>query len=159
MPDHSGTGSLPMRSAMPWRISKPSKSTSWVTCVIGISTPRQAASLRAARVVSTPSATWVIEAIISFNDLPRASCSPTWWLRLSALEHVAITSPIPARPAKVIRSAPAATPSLAISAIPRVMNVAFALSPMSIPSHTPAPRATMFLSAPASSTPTMSVFV
>ena len=67
-------------------------------------------------------------------------------------------SPMPARPANVSTRAPAASPSLAISATPRVMTPAFALSPRPRPSTPPAASAMTFFAAPQNSTPTMSVF-
>ena len=64
-----------------------------------------------------------------------------------------MTSPMPARPAKVSGLAPAATPRRVISARPRVMRPALPLSPKPSCSAAPAAMATMFLSAPHSSTP------
>ena len=107
----------------------------------------------------TPSATLSMDSCISTQDRPLASCSPTKRFLLRALEQVATTSPRPANPANVSGSAPAAIPKRVISAKPRVMTVAFAFCPASIPSAIPAARATMFLRAPASSTPWMSVLV
>ena len=59
-------------------------------------------------------------------------------------------------PAKVSGLAPAAAPTRIISARPRVMSPALPLSPNPRPSAAPAAIATMFLSAPHSSTPRMS---
>ena len=126
---------------------------------MGISTPILSASATAAAVVSTPSATLVIEARISSSVRPLESCTPNWWLRLSGLAHVAMRSPMPASPDRVSGLAPAATLRRAISARPRVMNPALALSPRLSPSHTPAPSAMMFLSDPPNSTPTTSSLV
>ena len=60
---------------------------------------------------------------------------------------------MPARPKNVSGSAPAASPSRAISASPRVISAAFALSPTSRPSHAPAASAITFFAAAHSSTP------
>ena len=56
-------------------------------------------------------------------------------------------------------SAPSATPSLVISARPRVMSAALALKPSPKPSAIPVATAITFLSAPPSSTPVTSVCV
>src|SRR5918999_2120441 len=53
-----------------------------------------------------------LSATISSSERPLASWSPTWWLRESFDEHVAMRSPIPASPWKVSGSAPIRTPSL-----------------------------------------------
>ena len=106
-----------------------------------------------------PSATFSMEALISFRVLPLASSCPTWRFLLSLLEHVAMRSPIPAKPDRVIGCAPAASPKRDISANPRVMNAALVLSPYPRPSHMPAPIAIIFYSAPPSSTPVMSLLV
>ena len=66
---------------------------------------------------------------------------------------------MPARPAKVSRSAPRAIPRRAISAIPRVINAASALSPHPSPAATPAASAMTFFSAPPNSTPITSSLV
>jgi hypothetical protein len=66
---------------------------------------------------------------------------------------------MPASPAKVIGSAPSATPSLVISASPRVNSAARALCPSPRPSSIPAPSAITFFRAPPSSTPKTSVAV
>ena len=63
---------------------------------------------------------------------------------------------MPARPANVSARAPAASPSLAISARPRAMRDAFALSPSDRPSTPPAASAITFFAAAHSSTPTRS---
>ena len=55
--------------------------------------------------------------------------------------------------------APPATPRRVISAMPRVINAALALSPKPRPSQMPDPMAMMFLSAPPNSTPAMSSLV
>ena len=68
-----------------------------------------------------------------------------------------MTSPIPARPANVSGLAPAAIPSRVISARPRVISPALPLSPKPSPSAAPAAIATMFFSAPHSSTPSRSL--
>ena len=68
-----------------------------------------------------------------------------------------MTSPIPASPANVSGFAPAAIPSLVISARPRVIRPALPLSPKPSPSAAPAAIATMFFRAPHSSTPSRSL--
>ena len=68
-------------------------------------------------------------------------------------------SPMPLSPAKVRASAPMATPNRAISAKPRVISAAFALSPNPMPSPMPAAIAITFFSDPPSSTPTISGLV
>ena len=92
-------------------------------------------------------------ASISAHVRPAASSTPRRWLRDSGEQQVAMTSPMPARPAKVSGLAPAATPRRVISARPRVMMPALPLSPKPSRSAAPAAMATMFLSAPHSSTP------
>ena len=54
---------------------------------------------------------------------------PARLLRLCMLVAVTIRSPMPARPAKVWMLQPMATPRRAISAMPRVIRAARALSP------------------------------
>ena len=63
---------------------------------------------------------------------------------------------MPARPENVSGSAPSASPRRAISARPRVMRAALALSPYPRPSPIPVAMAMMFFTALASSTPTRS---
>jgi hypothetical protein len=67
--------------------------------------------------------------------------------------QVAMRSPIPARPAKVVGLAPMATPSRASSARPRDITAARVLSPTPRPSPMPAAMAMTFLSAPPISQP------
>ena len=74
-------------------------------------------------------------------------------------EQVATRSPSPARPAKVSGSAPSATPSLLISARPRVIREARLLSPNPMPAAIPTARAITFFPSPPSSQPITSVFV
>ena len=78
---------------------------------------------------------------------------------LCMLAQVTIRSPIPESPAYVWYFPPMATPSLAISAIPRVMRAAFALSPYPRPSAIPAARATTFFNAAPVSIPSTSGLV
>jgi len=78
-------------------------------------------------------------------------------LRESPDPQVAITSPTPANPANVSGLAPAAMPTRVISASSRVISPALPLSPNPSVSAAPAAIATMFLSAPHSSTPRMSL--
>jgi hypothetical protein len=91
--------------------------------------------------------------------LPRPKFSPKVRLRDSGDVHVATRSPSPASPAKVLLSAPRASPNRVISARPRVMIEALVLSPNPIPSAIPHASAMTFFTAPHSSTPTTSVLV
>ena len=70
--------------------------------------------------------------------------------------QVTIRSPMPARPASVSLRPPRRSASREVSAIARVISSALVLSPRPRPSLTPQHSAATFLSAPASSTPTMS---
>ena len=90
---------------------------------------------------------------------PRPSRTPTAVFRLFADAQVATTSPKPANPINVFGFAPSATPSRDISANPRVISVAFELSPNPMPSTMPAAIAITFFTTPAISQPTTSVFV
>ncbi len=65
---------------------------------------------------------------------------------------------MPASPANVRGSAPSASPSLAISARPRVISVALVLSPKPRATAMPTASAMTFLTVPPSSQPTTSVF-
>ena len=73
--------------------------------------------------------------------------------------QVTMRSPIPARPAKVSRQPPRATPRRAISARPRVMSMALVLSPYPMPVQQPVHRAMTFFRAAPSSTPTTSLLL
>ena len=66
---------------------------------------------------------------------------------------------MPLSPAKVSFRPPRATPSRAISVMPRVMSRALVLSPSPMPSLTPQQRASTFFSAAPSSTPSTSLLV
>ena len=79
------------------------------------------------------------------------------WLRPRRLQHVTIRSPILASPANVSGRAPQAAARRDISARPRVISAALALSPNSSPSTPPAASAITFLAAAQSSTPIRSV--
>lgn len=68
-------------------------------------------------------------------------------------------SPTPERPAKVSALPPSSVPKRVISASPRVISAAVALSPRPRPESMPAAMAKTFLSAPPSSTPAMSSLV
>ena len=61
-PSHSALGGLPISSATACLRSIPSNRTLYVALAMGISTPRSAASLTAAAVVNTPSATFFMDA-------------------------------------------------------------------------------------------------
>ena len=73
---------------------------------------------------------------------------PALLLRLCILAQVTIRSPIPDNPMNVSISAPMATPSLAISVIPRVISAALVLSPYPNPSAIPAANAITFFKEP-----------
>ena len=90
--------------------------------------------------------------------MPCPRYSPNVRFRDSGELQVATRSPSPASPANVRGSAPITSPSLAISASPRVISVALVLSPR--PSATAMPTATAmtFLTVPPSSQPITSVF-
>ena len=66
---------------------------------------------------------------------------------------------MPVRPKKVSRFPPSATPSLEISASPRVRSAPLVLSPYPSPSQIPAAIAMTFLSAAPYSQPATSVLV
>ena len=70
--------------------------------------------------------------------------------------QVTIKSPTPDRPEKVRASPPSSWPRRAISAMPRVMSMAFVLSPKPYPSLMPTATAMMFFMAPPSSALTIS---
>ncbi len=123
---------------------------------MGSSTPCLRARLTAASAVPTPSTTIGEDASASFKVAPRPMASPSRRFRLCRLVAVAIRSPIPASPAKVSRLAPRTSPSLEISASPRVISAAFVESPKPSPSAIPAAIAITFLSATPISTPTTS---
>ena len=111
---------------------------------------------RATRAVCTPSAT-IPRSLTTWSSVsPRASAAPTRWLRDMRLAQVTTRSPIPAIPLNVAGRAPSVAPTSEISANPRAISNALAFSPRSISVAMPAARATMFFSAPASSTPTTS---
>src|SRR5256885_154906 len=133
------------------------KRTSATSRAIGNSTPCRSASVTAERAVFTPSTTAARPASASSRRFPSPSSTPSWWLRDRGPVAVRMRSPIPASPANVDGSAPSATPNRVISASPRVISAARVLWPIPSPSRMPAARAMTFLSAPASSTPSMSV--
>src|SRR6266566_1884757 len=147
----SGFSSRSIKSATAWLGDFRWNRTSATSRAIGSSTPCRSASVTAERAVFTPSTTAARPASASSRRLPSPSSTPNWWLRDSGPVAVRMRSPIPASPAKVAGSAPSATPRRVISASPRV------LWPIPRPSRIPAARATTFFSAPASSTPSMSV--
>ena len=89
---------------------------------------------------------------------PRAISSPARRLRPAGCQHVTIRSPMPGEPGERLRPRAAASPSRAISASPRVISAAFALSPRPRPSTPPAASAITFFAAAQSSTPTRSSF-
>ena len=123
---------------------------------MGASTSSSSASSTAVRAVCTPSATWFISSVTSSIVMPSPILTPTVWLRLKGLMQVAMMSPIPASPANVRASPPMAMPRRLSSATPRAIVMARVLSPAPRPSAIPAAIATTFLSAPATSMPTMS---
>src|SRR5213596_1696745 len=153
----SAFSSRSIRSATACRGGLPPNNTSATCPAIGSSTPCRAPSVTAARAVFTPSATEARPASASASAVPCASSTPSDRLRDKGPVAVRMRSPIPARPANVAGSAPSATPSRVISASPRVSSAARVLCPNPSPSRMPAARATTFLSAPPSSTPSTSV--
>ena len=66
---------------------------------------------------------------------------------------------MPASPPNVYSAQPIFSPRRLISAMPRVMRAARALSPLPSPLEMPTASASMFFIAPHSSTPSTSVFV
>src|SRR3989442_15605671 len=153
----SGLSSRSIKSATAWLGDFRWKRTSATSRAIGSSTPCRSASVTAERAVFTPSTTAVRPASASSRRFPSPSSTPSWWLRDRGPVAVRMRSPIPASPAKVAGSAPSATPRRGISASPRVISAAPGVWPIPRPSRIPAARAMTFLSAPASSTPSMSV--
>src|SRR5438552_2871003 len=153
----SGLSSRSVRSATAWLGDLRLKRTSATSRAIGSSTPCRSASVTAERAVFTPSTTAARPASASSRRFPSPSSTPSWWLRDRGPVAVRMRSPIPASPANVDGSAPSATPNRVISASPRVISAARVLWPIPSPSRMPAARAMTFLSAPASSTPSMSV--
>ena len=128
-------------------------STAQTPSVIGSSTPMRRDRSRSTGAVVSPSTTCPICALASSGVAPCAINSPARRLRPSGWKHVAIRSPIPARPENVSGSAPQASPSRVISTRPRVMRADLALSPRPRPSTAPAESAITFFAAPQSSTP------
>src|SRR5881397_1039596 len=154
----SAFSSRSIRSLTAWRGGLFSNSTFATSRAIGSSTPWRSPSATAVRVVLTPSTTAGFPASACSSVFPCPSATPSVRLRDRAPVDVRIRSPIPARPANVIGCAPSVTPSRVISASPRVIRAARVLNPSPRPSRIPAARAITFLSAPASSTPTTSVW-
>ncbi len=93
---------------------------------------------------------------MSTQARPAASSMPRRWLRDSGEAHVARMSPMPASPAKVNGLAPAATPRRVISGEAPGHDGGLAVVAQAERVGGTAAMATMFLSAPASSTPTRS---
>ena len=106
----------------------------------------------------TPSAVCLLTARACAEVMPSPRRRPNVRFRDNGELQVATRSPIPARPANVRGSAPIASPSLAISASPRVMSVALVLSPRPSAIAIPTAIAMMFFTAPPSSHPVTSVF-
>src|SRR5947208_12174419 len=153
----SGLSSRSIKAKTAWLGDLWLKSTSATSRAIGSSTPCRSPSVTAERAVFTPSTTAARPASASSRRFPSPSSTPSWWLRDWGPVAVRMRSPIPASPANVDGSAPSATPNRVISASPRVISAARVLWPIPSPSRMPAARAMTFLSAPASSTPSMSV--
>src|SRR6266550_815235 len=156
-PSPSAFSSRSIRSLTAWRGGLLWNSTLATSRAIGRSTPWRSPRATAVRVVLTPSTTAGFPASACSSVFPCPSATPRVRLRDRAPVAVRIRSPMPARPANVIGCAPSVTPSLVISASPRVIRAARVLNPSPRPSRMPAARAITFLSAPASSTPTTSV--
>src|SRR6266513_1761285 len=157
-PSPSAFSSRSIRSLTAWRGGLFLKSTFATSRAIGSSTPWRSPRATAVRVVLTPSTTAGFPASACSSVRPCPSATPSVRLRERAPVDVRIRSPIPARPANVIGCAPSVTPRRVISASPRVIRAARALNPSPRPSRIPAASAITFLSAPASSTPTTSVW-
>ena len=87
---------------------------------------------------------------------PFPSLIPKFLFLLSGPKHVPNVSPTPLSPASVLGSAPMYSPSLLISAQPRVTREAWAFIPRFRPSHIPEDMAMTFLTEPPTSTPTTS---
>mmetsp|Transcript_14608 Transcript_14608/g.33588 ORF Transcript_14608/g.33588 Transcript_14608/m.33588 type:complete len:400 (-) Transcript_14608:213-1412(-) len=125
--------------------------------MIGVGMRYLVASLTAAGVVATPSATpcrlWALSSKICVSFLPRPSSIPTFLFRESPPRHVSIRSPIPASPFMVCSWPPIATANRFISLHPRVTRSATALMPRPRPSATPARMAMTFFRAPPTCTP------
>ena len=113
--------------------SSPSWQTRTTASQIGISTPTLRARSVMERQLLTPSAVCLVTRAASSRVAPSPSCSPKVWLRDKGDEQVATRSPSPASPANVVGSAPRRMPRRVVSARPRVMIVAFVLSPMPMP--------------------------
>mmetsp|Transcript_11230 Transcript_11230/g.38256 ORF Transcript_11230/g.38256 Transcript_11230/m.38256 type:complete len:258 (+) Transcript_11230:2796-3569(+) len=139
----------------PWRISE---------------TPNRMGNLRSTRYdrsflrmsstteseVATPSATSLLDAMMSSRDSPLPRRTPTLRFRDRGPKHVPNVSPTPERPLIVVGDAPMASASLRVSLQPRVTSAAIALVPRPRPSHMPAAIAITFFTAPPISTPTTS---
>src|SRR6266545_1823560 len=120
----SALSSRSIRSVMACRGALPSNSTFATSRAIGSSTPWRSPRATAVRVVFTPSTTAFFPASACSRDFPCPSSTPRLRLRDRAPVAVRMRSPIPARPANVMASAPSATPSRVISARPRVISAA-----------------------------------
>src|SRR5699024_2115325 len=95
----------------------------------------------------------------SSTVFPLPNKLPARQLRLCTLVDVTIKSPTPHNPKNVNGFAPIEVPSRVISAKPRVINAALALSQKPKPSDNPEPNAIIFIKAPPNSTPTTSALV
>src|SRR5690606_2317638 len=163
-----GAGQTPYRSGLALRDMNASSASagdrSWciiptTASVIGMSIPCLRASARIDSEDFTPSAVCFVSATTCSRVSPEPSRSPKVRLRESGELHVATRSPIPASPARVCSSAPSATASRTVSARPRVISEALALSPKPMPTATPTASAMTFFTAPPSSAPTRSVLL
>ena len=105
----------------------------------------------------SPSTNSLLFALICSTVSPLPSRYPKLKLRLSGLMAVAIKSPIPAVPINALESDPITFPKAIISARPLVMTNACIFRPKSLPANMPESIAIIFLSAPASSVPTISL--
>ena len=129
-------------------------STASTAATIGISTPRAAARAAIDAALAIPSTTERRPASAASRLFPCPRLTPSAWLRDCAPPQVNTRSPRPERPAKVSARAPLAMPSRVISARPRVISAARALSPRRSPSTMPQAIARTFFTAPPISTPT-----
>ena len=106
--------------------------------MIGISTPSRCESPRSTGAVVSPSTTWPIRAAACLRRLAagdQLARTPVAAARMPAGDDQVAH---PGQAEEGLRSAPAASPSRAISARPRVISAALALSPAPSPSQAPA---------------------
>mmetsp|Transcript_8691 Transcript_8691/g.29859 ORF Transcript_8691/g.29859 Transcript_8691/m.29859 type:complete len:388 (+) Transcript_8691:110-1273(+) len=125
--------------------------------MMGVGILYRVASLTAAGVVATPSATPCRLSALSLRiwsrGLPLPSSIPTLLFLDRPPRHVSMRSPMPARPFIVCSWPPMATARRLISRQPLVTSSATVFTPRPMPSATPARMAITFFSAPPTWTP------